>query len=482
MGFLSDIGGAILGGPAAMVGAALGGGNDFLTGTNPRGPDPRNMVDWQEMMDDPYTQEWLNNLVSSGKQVSNRAGILFNQGTTPYWQGRRMAQNYGPEQGLDLGMQGAGMLGGVDPYLSGFQAPQAFNLNSINTPGTFDPSSINTPQSLNPNAPLMGQGLLNQAMGYNPQAAAQDRFQQMEALMDPYRQRERERMDESLFLQGRLGSTGGGVQQQNFQDAIERSRQQNALNAISSSENTQNLLTQQGIGLARLGLGAQGQSFGQGLSNAQLQAGLQGQQYGQGLSNAQLQAALQGQGFSQGLQGQQFEAGLQQQGISNALQQAGMFGDLGMNIGSLGLGAFGAGMQGQLGAMQQRQGALNLMGIMPNIYQNLFTSGLGYNQGYNSPLMGAPVIPGSPGLFQSLLGGASSGIGLGLGSLIASSDRRLKTNIKKIGKFNSQLDLYSYTIDGKDQIGVMADEVLQVRPDAVGVREDGYLTVNYGVL
>ena len=66
-------------------------------------------------------------------------------------------------------------------------------------------------------------------------------------------------------------------------------------------------------------------------------------------------------------------------------------------------------------------------------------------------------------------------------ALIAASDRRLKRNIRRIGtKFG--LPWYRFTyIWGQDAEGVMADEVLQVKPEAV-LNMNGYLAVNYAML
>ena len=60
------------------------------------------------------------------------------------------------------------------------------------------------------------------------------------------------------------------------------------------------------------------------------------------------------------------------------------------------------------------------------------------------------------------------------------SDRRLKRNIKKVGKTPSGLNIYSYDyIWGEPSIGVMADEVEKVIPEAVAVHPSGYKMVNY---
>jgi len=61
------------------------------------------------------------------------------------------------------------------------------------------------------------------------------------------------------------------------------------------------------------------------------------------------------------------------------------------------------------------------------------------------------------------------------------SDRRLKTDIEKVGELPSGLNLYRYRYlwEQKHRIGVMADEVETLFPEAVGEMY-GYKTVDYG--
>ena len=62
------------------------------------------------------------------------------------------------------------------------------------------------------------------------------------------------------------------------------------------------------------------------------------------------------------------------------------------------------------------------------------------------------------------------------------SDRRLKTNIVKIGQYLNGLNKYSWTyLWGENAIGAMADEVEKLIPEAIGMRL-GYKTVNYALL
>ena len=71
----------------------------------------------------------------------------------------------------------------------------------------------------------------------------------------------------------------------------------------------------------------------------------------------------------------------------------------------------------------------------------------------------------------------------GIYSAFPSSDRRLKENIKQIGKSISGLGIYTFNYIGKatKYIGTMADEVLKVKPEAVIVR-NGYMAVNYDLI
>lgn len=68
-----------------------------------------------------------------------------------------------------------------------------------------------------------------------------------------------------------------------------------------------------------------------------------------------------------------------------------------------------------------------------------------------------------------------------LGSAYMMSDRRLKTDIKLVGKLDNGLNVYQYRYKsgGPTQIGLMADEVEKVSPDAVATHESGYKMVDY---
>lgn len=82
---------------------------------------------------------------------------------------------------------------------------------------------------------------------------------------------------------------------------------------------------------------------------------------------------------------------------------------------------------------------------------------------------------GRPGLGE--IGQLASGIG----ALAAFSDPRLKRNVKLVGKHPLGIGIYEYDIGRRRERGVMADEVLEVKPDAVS-KHRGALVVDYGKL
>ena len=69
-------------------------------------------------------------------------------------------------------------------------------------------------------------------------------------------------------------------------------------------------------------------------------------------------------------------------------------------------------------------------------------------------------------------------------STIIELDRRLKTGIVRVGTHRAGFGLYRFRYLWSDieHVGVLAQEVLKVLPNAVVRGDDGYLRVNYGAL
>jgi len=72
----------------------------------------------------------------------------------------------------------------------------------------------------------------------------------------------------------------------------------------------------------------------------------------------------------------------------------------------------------------------------------------------------------------------------GLTGLTQLSDLRLKRNVELIGHLANGLAVYAFNFVGqtKRQIGVLAQQVLGIRPDCVVTLPDGYLAVRYDLL
>ena len=106
----------------------------------------------------------------------------------------------------------------------------------------------------------------------------------------------------------------------------------------------------------------------------------------------------------------------------------------------------------------------------------VFQAGQAQNQ-YNMDVYNAQVA--SDNATKQALGQTVATAGM-----FALSDRRAKTDIEKIGKLDSGLNLYKFKYIGSDiqQVGVMSDEVREIFPDAVVVGEDGFDRVNYSKL
>jgi hypothetical protein len=70
---------------------------------------------------------------------------------------------------------------------------------------------------------------------------------------------------------------------------------------------------------------------------------------------------------------------------------------------------------------------------------------------------------------------------LGTGAKLWASDERLKTDIERVGKTDDGLPIYTYRYKagGPPMMGVMAQDVAEVKPEAVGYLPSGYLGVDY---
>ena len=68
-----------------------------------------------------------------------------------------------------------------------------------------------------------------------------------------------------------------------------------------------------------------------------------------------------------------------------------------------------------------------------------------------------------------------------IGAAFAASDIRFKENLKQVGKLNNGLDIYlfNYKNDKTPRLGLIAQQVRKIRPEAVTEDKSGFLYVNY---
>lgn len=148
-------------------------------------------------------------------------------------------------------------------------------------------------------------------------------------------------------------------------------------------------------------------------------------------------------------------------------------------------------MQAQQSAagMAPQQAAAGYLGIQPTL--------AAATAGAQIPYTGISALDSNlASLFQGGKTKTTEGIGStlsGIGSMMSGgaalgklSDRRLKENIERVGELPDGLGVYhwNYIWDAPEvrHEGVMADEVAELRPWALGPLVDGFATVNYGAL
>lgn len=174
----------------------------------------------------------------------------------------------------------------------------------------------------------------------------------------------------------------------------------------------------------------------------------------------------------------------QQVGLSNKMQMyGGMKGLAGLGATSAQL-ALGAGSQMMQGAGGMQNAVSSAFGNDNAAYAGVnagISSGLsGYNSYYANQLTGARIAAENDP-FNTILGSVA---GAGMSAML--SDRRLKTDIVPVGRLANGLTVYRYRMKsgGPFMIGVMADEVAQLVPDAYlrGGAGGGYDAVDYSKL
>jgi len=328
-----------------------------------------------------------------------------------------------------------------------------FQIGSANTLGNFAQGF--TPDATNAAANL---GFSNIGAGMGFGSNAQDIFSR--ASMDPTQQ-----------IIGQAGQFADNPYTQGMIDAASR-------------DVTRNLFENQLPGLDRAASGTGNlNSTRAGVESALAQRGAADRL-------ADISSDIRGRFFGQGLgmAQNQFNQNLQNMMASNQdLMRAGQFGMDALG-GAQGLAQTGFGQGQMAGGLFQAQNQAEL-----DANKSFFDESLANRLAVLAPLFGASQAGQG---FRSVAGVTQTpsmasqigGIMQGVGAIAKGfSDIRMKENIKVIGALESGLPVYSFEykpefkdIAGHGQfVGVMAHEVEQLIPDAVGVASNGYKYVDY---
>lgn len=322
-------------------------------------------------------------------------------------------------------------------------------------------------------------------------------YGQATSRLDPQFQLQQQQLQQQLANQG-LGQNSAAWQ--NAMDQFGRTRNdaynQALYSAIGSGQNEQNTL------------------FGQTLAGGQFANQAQAQQYGENQGQAAFANAAQNQGYQQQLGAGQFanEAALGQTGMNQAQAQ---FQNQAVNEifqRAMASGQFANTAEAQQFAQQQAaaqfQNQARTQGAQEQAYaQNLPINQLVSLMGTGGQVQNPTGISYTPtsvaptdvlGAYalsqqqananyqtqlaqqQSLLGGLFN---LGSSAAMAFSDIRLKRDILKVGTWRGH-NAYTFRYLWSDQpmLGVMAQEVVRTRPDAVIEMPNGFYAVDYARL
>ena len=306
-------------------------------------------------------------------------------------------------------------------------------------------------------------GLGQQYLATSPEQARQQYMQEQYAMLDPIRQREEQRLASSVFGRGRAGLNVGDMGQPELFALASARRAQDAQLAAQADQAAQQRIGF-GSGLFGSGAGLLGQQYGiptQALGPLQSYLGTIGSI--EELGQQPFQLGLQVGGAAQ--PGATAGASLLQSGLSNAAQSQ---------------------LAGQLAGQQQQAGlSSGLLGSLGNIGM--------INQLRTGSMFGAGGLSGLTSSIGSGLSGLGTSLMGGLGSIASMfSDIRTKQNLERVGRLSNGLNLYSFEYKPEFQdmegagkgrfVGVLADEVENVMPEAVSVNKDGYKMVDYSLI
>jgi len=334
----------------------------------------------------------------------------------------------------------------------------------------------------------------------------------MMSRIEPQIQQQRDALEQSLANRGiPPGSEAWTTEMQNMQRSENDMRQQALSQAIQMGGAEQGRLFGQAMQARGQQFGegttrgqfynlAQGQGFGQEAERAQLANALRSQMTQEQLAEAGLVAGARGQNLQEALAGQGYTAGIRGQLAGEQLQEADM----------------ASRARGQLVGEESQQVALRNQARDRAIQEMMLKRTQPMNELaallQGSPALQGPQFTGTPQYQvqppdvigaqsmqqnalmnrynqqlaaqqaqQGNLWGTVGNLGSAAATYAAFSDRRLKTDIIKLGQGFKGLGVYAfrYIWGGPVMVGFMADEVKEVAPWAV-TEVAGYMAVDYG--
>lgn len=314
---------------------------------------------------------------------------------------------------------------------------------------------------------------------------SQDRNKVEQALMarmNPGIEQERERLESQLANQGiALGTEAYDRAMRNHGTNTNDAR----MGAILAGGQEQSRMVGMEANRAAFENAAQGQRFGQTSASTQF-----GNQSLQAMSdNARERTTLNNQSrqqnFANDVTAQGFNNQAAQQGFANRTARAGFNNQAAQQ-------GFGNDQSMRTNWLNeqyaQRNQPLNEVGALlgtgqvqqpnfvntPNVQMPTVDYAGLVNANYGQQMQAWQAQQGNPWL--------QAATGLGSAAIMA-SDRRLKTDVRRIGAWrNLPLYLYRYVWGGPLRLGVMAQDVIRVRPEAIVPMRGGYMAVDYGRL
>jgi hypothetical protein len=239
-------------------------------------------------------------------------------------------------------------------------------------------------------------------------------------------------------------------------------------------------------GRGALSAGLRDTAFTRGAGLSATDAGFRNQAAAANAAAANQAAAFRAQAANEA---GRFNAGAMDTALARQLSAGGALGSLGAQEGAD--TRANVALQGQMGA-EQRAIAQALAGAPISVLQALAGtySGLPLNLLSGETMTGTQTGSSTSkswdpmGVFSNALNAGGSAAQGASAIMTALSDRRLKADVEKLGERPDGLGVYAfrYLWSPVRHIGVMAQEVLDVKPEAVVHLPGGYMAVNYGAL